>query len=410
MESYIINRMYAGSYLDKNIGGGEAINLLHADDGVNYCFINPYGTFSSEYNDSVQAVIHTRFCEVGCFEVIGVSVLDSDSQLIHPKGNKKADREKCASEQLREYTKSHPIRYGGVPYLEEDGIYASITFKSARLLYPTKQIFILDSEYGKEISDSIVTYKLEDKRFGRQPLHMMVDDQKTPSAFTQIEQMIADEELWEERITKIDDVQFNNHFNFLTLIKKEDDELAFSNMFGYFFSTFPNLFVEFARDFLKAEISEGYVVKREHHNIDLWIEDDDDVIVIENKVKSGINGVSPRHDFSKDGLVQSQLLKYYQDAHEYAIAKNKRESYFLFVPNYNHLDLSQYAGSKHYKVIRYGDIYRYLVSKSVKSPYYGDFCKALYKHTKDVPVDYSEDLANHLIRDIERKKKKILGT
>ena len=416
MESYIINRMYAGSYLERDIGGGETINLLHADDGVNYCFVNPYGTFDPKYNDTVKAVIHTRFHEVGCFEVIAVSVLGPDSQLIHPKGNKKADRDNYAAKQLREYAQTNPILYGGVPYLEEDGIYASITFKSSRLLYPTKQIFILDSEYSKEISDSIVTYKLTDKHFGKQPLHMFVDDEQTPSAFAQIEQMLADEELWEERITKINDVRYKDHFNFLTLIGKEDDELAFSNMFSYFFSAFPDLFVDFAKSFLKAEISEGYTVKREFHNIDLWIEDDDDVIVIENKVKSGINGVSPRHDFGENGLVQSQLKKYYNYAEQYVAenvkktGKKKKAQYFLFVPNYNHLDLSQYAGSKHYKVIRYGDIYRYLVSKSVKSPYYGDFCKALYKHTKDVPVDYSEDLANHLIKDIEKKKKKTSGT
>ena len=402
--------MYAGSYLTRGIGGGETINLLHADDGVNYCFVNPYGTFDPKNNDTVQAVIHTRFHEVGCFEVIGVSILDADSQLIHPTGNKKADRDKCAAEQLRDYTKTHPILYGGVPYLSDASIYADITFRSAHLLYPTKQIFILDNKYDREISDSIVTYKLEDKRFAQQSLHMFVDDEHNGAAFAQIERMIADEELWEERITKINDVRYKDHFNFLTLIGKEDDELAFSNMFSYFFSTFPDLFVGFARDFLKAEISEGYEVKREFHNIDLWIEDDDDVIVIENKVKSGINGVSPRHDFSENGLVQSQLEKYYHFAKEYTKANNKRVSCFLFVPNYNHLDLSQYAGSRNYKVIRYGDIYRYFVSKSVKSPYYGDFCKALYKHSKDVPIDYSEDLANHLIRDIEKKKKKMLGT
>lgn len=409
MESYIINRMYAGSYLERDIGGGETINLLHADDGVNYCFVNPYGTFSPKYNDTVKAVIHTRFHTVGCFEVIGVSVLGPDSQLIHPKGKNKAEQELFAAKELREYADKTPILYGGVPYLEEDGIYASITFKSARLLYPTKQIFILDSKYDKEIGDSIAKYKLTDKHFGIQPLHMFVDDEQYPSAFAQIEQMLANKELWEERITKIDDIQFNNHFNFLTLIRKEDDELAFSNMFKYFFDNFPDLLVGFARDFLKTKISEGYVVKREHNNIDLWIEDDDDVIVIENKVKSGINGLPERHDLSS-GAVKSQLLKYYKTAHEYADPKNKRVSCFLFVPNYNHLDLSDYEKGNCYKVIRYRDIYRFLISQSVKSPYYSDFCNALYKHTKDYATDYSEALLDYLRQQVRRKKAKAPGT
>ena len=32
MKSFIINRMYAGEYLTREIGGGEVINLLHFDD------------------------------------------------------------------------------------------------------------------------------------------------------------------------------------------------------------------------------------------------------------------------------------------------------------------------------------------------------------------------------------------
>lgn len=32
MKSFIINRMYAGEYLTRGIGGGEVINLLHFDD------------------------------------------------------------------------------------------------------------------------------------------------------------------------------------------------------------------------------------------------------------------------------------------------------------------------------------------------------------------------------------------
>ena len=34
--------MYAGSYLNDNIGG-EVINLLHDDKGNNYIFVGPYG-------------------------------------------------------------------------------------------------------------------------------------------------------------------------------------------------------------------------------------------------------------------------------------------------------------------------------------------------------------------------------
>ena len=42
MKVYIINRMYAGSYINDKLGG-EFINLLHDDNNKNYIFINPSG-------------------------------------------------------------------------------------------------------------------------------------------------------------------------------------------------------------------------------------------------------------------------------------------------------------------------------------------------------------------------------
>lgn len=404
MRAIIINRMYAGAYLAKGIGGGEVINLLYADNGKNYCFINPYGMISPAYDDKVCAVVHTRLHEAGCFEVLGVGIFGPDSQLTHQKGASAEERALNCANALKEYIKKNPILYGGVPYVSESDKWPGITFAAERLLFPKKQVFILDSVYPKEISNSIVSYKLWDKRFSKQSLHMYVDDIKCPLSFNQIMKMIENEDLWEERVTKIDSVQYSNRFNFLSLIGKEDDELAFSNLFSYFFSNYRNLFVDFARDVLKIEIGEPYEIEREFHNIDLWIEDDNNVVVIENKVKSGINGVSPRHDFSDGGLVQSQLLKYYRFAKTYAATrKNKKVSCFLFVPNYNHLDLSVYEGSRFYKEIRYREIYRYLISKSIDNPYYQDFCNALYKHAKDITVDYSEILLNYLLKQIKKE-------
>ena len=175
-------------------------------------------------------------------------------------------------------------------------------------------------------------------------------------------------------------------------------------MFNYFFSKYSYLFVDFAREILNININPTYSIKREFHNIDLWIEDDTNILIIENKIKSGINGVSYRHDFSDGCLIQSQLSKYYSFAENYAREKHKRASYFLFLPNHNKLDLSLYEGSKLYKEIRYRDIYNYLVSKNVNDPYYLDFCNALYKHTKDIPIDYSEVLLNYLIKQINKNK------
>lgn len=412
MKSFIINRMYAGEYLTRGIGGGEVINLLHSDDEKNYCFINPVGMFNRYYNDTVQSVIHTRLVEAGCFEVIGISLIESNGQLIYPKGDKLEERIKSSMDQLREYVRVQPINYGGVPYIKDTDTWPSISFVSSKLLRPKSQIYIIDSVFDKKISINVLFYKLADKRFAKQSLHMYVDDEKNPQSFQSLLEMINNKELWFEKVVKINDnLKHNyNRFNFLTLINKEDDELSFSNMFYYFFSNYSDLLCSFTKEVLNIDVSDSYQVKREFHNIDLWIEDENNVIVIENKIKSGINGVSDRHDFSEGGLVQSQLSKYYTFAINYSKEKNKKEKHqkvscFIFVPNYNKLDLSSYSGSRNYKVIRYKDIYNFFISKSISNSYYTDFCNALYKHTKNVPVDYSEIVMNYLIKQIQKYKK-----
>lgn len=407
MRSIIINRMYAGEYLTKGIGGGEVINLLHADDGNNYCFINPTGMLNPSYNDSVCAVVHTRLYEAGCFEVLGVSLIEPKGQLIYPKGYTNAERVLSSVSQLKEYASAHQVHYGGVPYVKDSDTWPSISFVSSKLLRPRSQIYIIDSDYDKKISSHLPIYRLADKRFAKQSLRMYVDDDQNPKSFDCIFEMIDNKELWNDRIITVNDSSkhYYNRFNFLTLINKEDDELSFSNMYHYFFQNYIELFVTFSKEVLNLNVSDKCEIKREFHNIDLWIEDEENVIVIENKIKSGINGVSDRHDFNENGLVQSQLSKYYAYATNYSSAKNKKVSCFLFVPNYNKLDLTSYCGSKHYKVIRYKDIYHFFMTKKINDPYYTDFCNALYKHTKDIPVDYSEIVMNYLIKQIQKHKK-----
>ena len=186
MKAIIINRMYAGEYLTKGVGGGETINLLHADDGKNYCFINPYGIFNPIYNDKVVAVLHTRLHEAGCFEVIGVSVIGESGQLIHPTGYTFKDRISKSSNDLKEYVKHHPINYGGVSYIKKTEEWVPISFVSEKLLYPKEQVYILDSHYDKEISDNLASFKLSDKRFAKQSLLMYVDDVNNPKAYDKV--------------------------------------------------------------------------------------------------------------------------------------------------------------------------------------------------------------------------------
>src|SRR5690554_3475354 len=140
MKSIIINRMYAGEYLTRGVGGGEAINLVHADNGINYSFINPVGMINSKYNNTVQAVVHTRLYRAGCFEVLGISIIEPNGQIIYPKGYTLKERALSSANQLKKYTSGNPINYGGIPYIKDSDTWPGISFVSSKLLRPKRQI------------------------------------------------------------------------------------------------------------------------------------------------------------------------------------------------------------------------------------------------------------------------------
>ena len=125
--------------------------------------------------------------------------------------------------------------------------------------------------------------------------------------------MLLDDSIWEpENTTECLDINEYNtqgkRFNFVSLIKKEYDELVYSNLLAYFFEQNRSVFTEFADKILGVpNIKKDYRVYREEKNIDILIKDDNTVIAIENKIKSKING--ERHDINSS-RIQSQLSKY----------------------------------------------------------------------------------------------------
>ena len=106
MKTIILNRMYAGSYLDEgeNIGH-EVINLFKDDKGSNYIYINKDGKVNKNYD--VEAVLLVKHVEKGVLEVIAKA---ETLKLVY---DKKDDYEKAIIHQ-NEYIKEKQIRYGGV--------------------------------------------------------------------------------------------------------------------------------------------------------------------------------------------------------------------------------------------------------------------------------------------------------
>lgn len=137
-----------------------------------------------------------------------------------------------------------------------------------------------------------------------------------------------------------------NSANIIGIIRKSYDELVYSNLFYYIFKEYPKLFYEFATSanegidtgglgIPKEQISESDIeVVREEGNIDLLIHypKQKTVIVIENKIKSGINGIIKNSDGKEIG---NQLSKYVHYTYGYRVKQNSSKT------NYNYKEFSQ---------------------------------------------------------------------
>lgn len=183
--------------------------------------------------------------------------------------------------------------------------------------------------------------------------------------------------------------------------------MACSNWIAYYLDNDRDLLGNFVKEILKIKTFNPQQAKiiREYHNIDLWIEDPENIIVIENKIKSGINGVNKeRHDL-KDKNIQSQLSKYVN-----YVDKNKEEGqtayYFIFLPNYSYSgeNLSAYTNGNQYTIKRYKELSDFFEKTDCDLDYYEDFRRAIKKHSFEREKDMLEITNEKMIQTIRRKK------
>lgn len=167
-------------------------------------------------------------------------------------------------------------------------------------------------------------------------------------------------------------------------------ELSYSNAFKYFTDKYPELLVKFCRNRKMCEINDNIpdeipIVYREWRNIDLLIDWGNYVIVIENKIFSGINGIKGD---------ESQLDKYVKtlDTKTFGTEDNpfyeKQKIFILLTPDHNPIN----ANAKDWREIRFSEIFEFLKLKIEKAPYKEDF------HF----CDFVESLSYHAADDFNR--------
>lgn len=503
----IINKMYTGKYLEtgENIGH-EIINLFKADDDMHYIYLNSKGTIGTQYVSGAKRTYQTppsksqpdptRTIDVLLVRPINghvlqilalakdVSVLDSaikpNAKYKDPEGKddmqarRNAQKFSYAEIEIADILKNNVYKDRA-----ENDIFA--TFVTNKKLYkPQEPLFLCSSAKEKgETEDDIKQFQLIDGNyktistkngFGIQSLRLYFtgeyNSEKNTDAFKELSNIIDTDDYWtnENNFDKVDVSSFNFDTiktNFLSIIKEEDRELTFSNLLQYFLSDKSMLKV-FCEDVLDINIhieNADISVNREEHNVDLIIRDGKNIIVIENKILSGINGTDKTYtqqldkifgnnqnknneqktgeqeieeqdsvkkalkdlhkklkkeanEEPKDAIV-SQLSKYYFYARKIALEEGVDKDnikLYIICPQYqakfyNEENLKQYLHGEKYTTRTYKDLLEFFEKYYSEDNFYlKEFIGAIKKHAQERNNSKEEEMKTRFIKALKKLK------
>lgn len=392
----LLNIMFTGTYLEQQNIGHEVINLFKADNGKNYIYVLPYGNIGKEHNGKIKTILLVRRCNANVLEILAKAVNLTQIAFVKNQHNITEDERSAQKKVINE------VKYGNV-FLEnifskndnskgQQDIF--ISFEAGKVVKVRKPIYLstVKSLWDNKNVVSFISDDYKDFNFAKQSPKQYISEEKQKNLYELLQKIIDNEENWGEETKPINEYHLENKdvkHNFIDIICKWYDELVYSNLFQYFFQKNIEGFKKFARDVLHIDdISNEYSVKREYKNIDIFITYKDKAIVIENKIKSGINGIC------KDDNTKSQLSKYVEKANAENYTDDKLNCY-IFVPDYNLIDLNRYESGEKYKVIKYSEIYKFFMDNKKlykNTDYFDEFLYALSKHIKDIDNNNEEEM------------------
>lgn len=391
----LLNIMFTGTYLDQQNIGHEVINLFKADNGKNYIYVLPYGNIGKEHNGKIKTILLVRRCNANVLEILAKAVNLTQVAFVKNQHNITDDERSVQNEVIKE------IKYGNVFISDifskniskgQQDIF--ISFEADKVVKVRKPIYLStakDLGNNKNII-SFISDDYKDFNFAKQSPKQYISEEKQKDLYDLLQKIIDNEENWGEETKPVNEYHLGNRdieHNFIDIICKGYDELVYSNLFQYFFQKNIEGFKKFARDVLHIDdISNEYSVKREYKNIDIFITYDGKAIIIENKIKSGINGIC------KDDNTITQLSKYVDEVGAEGYKDDELNCY-IFVPDYNLIDLNRYKSGEKYKVIKYSEIYKFFMDNKElykNTEYFDEFLYALSKHIKDIDNNNEEEM------------------
>lgn len=441
----MLNKSFIGSWgleSEDNIPH-EIINRYRSDGGKVFLYVPPYGGLGNEHE--VRDILITSDWHDNTTEVYYWA---TDLRKLHNGGKKPKD---FGDQVLKDLSKiirgkeslynlgtpkkddiKYEIKYGGA-YLDEikmssdtvEDLVFPLTFEAGKIYKPKSRLFITWGNAKGELPQGKHITIASDYKYQRQTGYLDREDAHNKELVDWLDG--PKDNSWQEiDLPKVpDNVPLcQNRNTFVKLIHKEYDETTYTNLLFHFLSL-PGIFRRFAKQVLKIEpLSENYTVNREvalkscadsvtqetkekDGRIDLVVTGCNDVsrdgirdvIVIENKLRSGLNGIDKHNSISQLTTYHKYIERKYEASERF---------YFLLEPNYNDIDIARFDSNAKdsYKVRKYSEVYAFFNSirdelrETELGKYSDDFVDALSIHAMTM-----EDTVNcRFIKAIRRSK------
>ena len=430
----VLNRMYVGDYLASNLGH-EIINLYQADNGGNYIYLNSSGDFVKAHQDQIGYMLFVKYHGIGEVEVIGMATgLEDVYQAKQLFTGKYQGVNKEIFAQQQQFVKAEgEISYGGVSIFDIFGEAGQqsifITYKANKVYVPKKdnrlfiRFHVADVTKYPEHKAGDIVVSLTGYQQAKASLKQYIYPEGTYAGdlakqnvevkredYSRIfNTLINDASLWQESNNRVDAEELDSvnerKVSLFDICQIQNDENKFSNAFAYFMLSYPFLWRGFFARY-GVDLGNEFSVTREESSkiedskynhkkypsggrIDLMLRTTNELVVIENKIKSDINSI----DEDCEG---KQLRRYYNYA--MWLSKNKgcddygkSPRFFILTPKYNIPTVEDLEMKELYTIITYADVYDYLTMNRKEFAHdsnFVDFYEAMQRHTHNNVNDY----------------------
>lgn len=428
----VINRMYVGEYLASNLGH-EIINLFQADNGEHYLYLNASGSFARGHED-VDYMLMVRYAGKDRFEVVALAKgleIAPGANSPRPRDIKEFDGR--ISDEQRRYIMAQPgggVNYGGVSILdifnEAEQQTVFITYRARKVYLPKGEMRIF-LKYGRDAENSFKANETVIAIKGHNLPKTSLKSYIYPAAGVSgadyrnlMENLIDNEALWDcGNGWKVNpaNTDHRKEISLFDICRINDDENRFSNALAFFMSQlrYRELWREFFRG-LGVELGANYSVEREVSakiedadgeaaygvsggRIDLLVSDSNNLVVIENKIKSDIN--TNMHDRESDTTQLHRYVNYVNWKISKDPSNRKKSGKFLILcPDYNRPELKD--SEQIYTIITYGDLHAFLKDKEIvdRDCNFRALRNAMHRHTLPTANGY---LYNKMLEKFESR-------